>query len=112
MTLRRVGGALGVALLGSPPAQGYSDRIDTVDLRAATEGARDLLAAALAVAVRLGEPALAASARAGYVHGMAIVLYATAAIALLGAVLAAVLLSGRPTARTAVDNKEPDPSLR
>lgn len=100
MTLRQVGGALGVALLGSLLAQGYRDRVDTAGLPApAADGARDSIAAALAVAARLGDPALAISAKAAYVHGMAIVLYTTAAIAALSALLTAVLLPGRPTGR-------------
>ncbi|GAA1025761.1 DHA2 family efflux MFS transporter permease subunit [Virgisporangium ochraceum] len=107
MTLRQVGGALGVALLGSLLAQGYSGRVDMAGLPVpAADAARDSLAAALAVAARLDDAALAASAKAAYVHGVSIVLYTTAAIAVLSALLTAVLLPGRPTGRKA-DDQEP-----
>ncbi|GHE38799.1 MFS transporter [Streptomyces lavendulocolor] len=101
MTLRQAGGALGVAVLGSLLAQGYTDRLDVTGLPGpAAEAARDNIAGALAVAERLNLPALAASAESAYVHGMTLVLIATLAIALLGAALTAVLLPGRPaTAR-------------
>ncbi|RKN50307.1 MFS transporter [Micromonospora endolithica] len=97
MTLRQVGGALGVALLGSLLAKGYTDRVDVTGLPApAADAACESLAAALAAAARLGEPALAASAQSAYLHGMTIVLYTTAAIAVLSALLTAALLPGRP----------------
>lgn len=98
MTLRQVGGALGVALLGSLLAQGYSDRVDTSRLpNAAADVATDSIAGALAVAVRVGDPVLADSAKSAYVHGMTLVLIATAVIAALSAALTAVFLTGRPT---------------
>ncbi|MCZ4507402.1 MFS transporter [Streptomyces sp. ActVer] len=97
MTLRQAGGALGVAVLGSLLAQGYTDRLAVSQLPGpAAEAARDNIAGALAVAERLGLPALATSARDAYVHRMALVLTTTAAIALLSAVLAALFLPGRP----------------
>ncbi|TDC71419.1 MFS transporter [Streptomyces hainanensis] len=97
MTLRQVGGVLGVALLGSLLAQGYTDRLATSDLdEAAADSARDSLAGALAVAARLGDAALADSARTAFMHGMTLVLVVTGAVALLSAVLTAVLLPGRP----------------
>ncbi|MFG1995222.1 MFS transporter [Actinoplanes sp. NPDC048988] len=98
MTLRQVGGALGVALLGSLLAQGYTNRLDNTGLPAtAADAARDSLAAALAVAARLGDPALAADAKNAYLHGMTLVLYTTATIAALSAILTAALLPGQPT---------------
>ncbi|MEV1319380.1 MFS transporter [Micromonospora arborensis] len=102
MTLRQVGGALGVALLGSLLAQGYGDRLDTTGLPApAADVAHDSIAGALAVATRLGNPALALDAKAAYLHGMTLVLVATAIIALVSAILTAVLLPGRPAAPAA-----------
>jgi hypothetical protein len=47
------------------------------------------------VAARLGDPALAASAQAAYLHGMTLVLLACAAIVTLGTVLAAAFLPGQ-----------------
>ncbi|WP_128643981.1 MFS transporter [Rhodococcus opacus] len=97
MTLRQVGGALGVALLGSLLAQGYTDRLAVDDLPApAAEPAHDSLAGALTVAARLGDTALIASAKAAYLHGMSLVLIATAAVALVGAALTATLMPGQP----------------
>ncbi|MEU8216804.1 MFS transporter [Micromonospora taraxaci] len=110
MTLRQVGGALGVALLGSLLAQGYGDRLDTTGLPApAADVAHDSIAGALAVATRLGNPALALDAKTAYLHGMTLVLVATAIIALVSAILTAVLLPGRPTAPAAADTEVSQP---
>ncbi|WP_211318606.1 MFS transporter [Nocardioides silvaticus] len=99
MTLRQTGGALGVALLGSLLAEGYAGRVNTAGLPAeAAVAARESIAGALAAATRLGEPALASSANAAYLHGMTLVLIATAITAGLSAVLTALLLPGKPTA--------------
>ena len=97
MTLRQVGGALGVALLGSLLAQGYTNRLTANGLSASeSETARDSLAGALSVATRLGDPALASSAQAAFVHGMTLVLLVTAGITLLSAVAIAVKMPGSP----------------
>ena len=99
MTLRQTGGALGVALLGSLLAEGYANRVDTAGLPAeAAAAARESIAGALAAATRLAEPSLAASAHAAYLHGMSLVLIATATTAGLSALLTALLLPGKPTA--------------
>jgi EmrB/QacA subfamily drug resistance transporter len=98
MTLRQTGGALGVALLGSLLAQGYTDRLDVTGLPPeAAATAKESIAGAAAVATRIAEPALAASANEAYLHGMNLVLVATAIAAGISAVLTAVLLPGRPT---------------
>ncbi|UQU67446.1 MFS transporter [Couchioplanes caeruleus] len=108
MTLRQIGGALGVALLGSLLAQGYTNRLDVTGLPAdAANTARESIAAGLAVAARLGDPALATAAKIAYLQGMTIVLYTTAAIAILSAALTAALLPGRPTAG---DGAAPEPA--
>ncbi|CDZ89525.1 MFS transporter [Rhodococcus ruber] len=99
MTLRQVGGALGVAVLGSVLAQGYTDRLDTVGLpTAAADTARDSLAGALAIAARLNLPEVGLSAQAAYLHGIALVLLVTAALALLGACVTIARLPGHPPA--------------
>ncbi|HET6298081.1 MAG TPA: MFS transporter [Kribbella sp.] len=101
MTLRQTGGALGVALLGSLLAQGYTDRLPTTGLNPEQiPAATDSIAGALALAARLGDPTLAASARDAYVHGMTLVLVAAGAIALLSAALTAVAMPGRPQQAT------------
>ncbi|MET9830683.1 DHA2 family efflux MFS transporter permease subunit [Streptomyces sp. NPDC006385] len=101
MTLRQVGGAVGIALLGSLVADAYRDRIDTGGLPgAAAEAARDSLSGAHAVAEQLGLPALARSADAAYVDGMATVLVVCGIAALVTAALTALLLPNtRPTER-------------
>ncbi|HEX7745645.1 MAG TPA: DHA2 family efflux MFS transporter permease subunit [Micromonosporaceae bacterium] len=96
MTLRQAAGALGVALLGSLLAEVYADRVAVATLPApAADGARDSIAGALAIATRLGDAALASSAREAYVGGMDVVLAACAGIAVLGAVLSFAFLPGR-----------------
>ena len=98
MTLRQTGGALGVALLGSLLAEGYADRVNTAGLPAEAAGAaRESIAGALAAATRLGEPGVAASAHAAFLHGMTLVLIATAITAGLSALLTTFFLPGRPT---------------
>ncbi|NGO43631.1 MFS transporter [Streptomyces ureilyticus] len=99
MTLRQVGGAIGIALLGSLVASAYGDRIDTSGLpAAAADAARESLTGAHAVAERLGLPGLARSADAAYVDGMGTVLVVCGMAALVTALLTAALL---PNARPA-----------
>ncbi|MEU0350912.1 DHA2 family efflux MFS transporter permease subunit [Streptomyces sp. NPDC006237] len=102
MTLRQAGGALGVAVLGSLLAQGYTDKLAApTDLPGpAADAARDSVAGALAVAERLNLPSLADSAKDAYVHGMTLVLLTTAAMTLLSAALTALFLRGRPAPST------------
>ncbi|MGI5245828.1 MFS transporter [Dactylosporangium sp. CA-139066] len=89
MTLRQVGGALGVALLGSLTSAVYRDR-----LAGAPETARQSISAAVAVAARTGDRALAATARAGFLDAMTAVLLVCAGIAVVGGVLVALFLPG------------------
>jgi len=108
MTLRQTGGALGVALLGSLLAEGYTSRVNTAGLPAeAAAAARESIAGALAATTRLGDPALASSAHAAYLHGMSLVLIATAITAGLSALLTALLLPGKPTAGSDHDRRWP-----
>jgi EmrB/QacA subfamily drug resistance transporter len=82
LAMRQLGGALGVALLGS-----LASAIYTGHLPAGAPGpARDSVAGAVALAARIGDPALADAARHGYVTAMAAVLLACAGVAVLGAV--------------------------
>ncbi|MER6087316.1 MFS transporter [Streptomyces bluensis] len=93
MTLRQVGGAIGIALLGSLVAGSYGDRVDTARLPAeAADAARASLTGAHAVAEQLGLPALARSADTAYVDGMSAVLVVCGIAALVAALLTAVLL--------------------
>ncbi|WP_328553733.1 MULTISPECIES: MFS transporter [unclassified Streptomyces] len=109
MTVRQVGGAIGIALLGSLLASTYADRLDTSALpRAAAEVAGDSLVGAHVVADRLGDHALAASANAAYIHGMDLVLLVSGIAALVTALLAAALL---PSPRRAAPVPEEDTAM-
>ena len=72
--------------------------MNTAGLPAEAAGAaRESIAGALAAATRLGEPGVAASAHAAFLHGMTLVLIATAITAGLSALLTTFFLPGRPT---------------
>lgn len=95
-TFRQVGGALGVALLGSVLSAAYTRHLDVTGLPApAAHAARDTVAGAVAVAARLHDTALAASAQSAYTRAMDQLLVVCAAAALLGALLAALFLPAR-----------------
>ena len=94
MSLRQTGGALGVALLGSLLSAVYRNGVGD----GAPAVARESVTGAVALAGQLGDAALAATARAAYVDAMAAVLLACAGLAVVGAVLAAVLLPARADA--------------
>jgi predicted MFS family arabinose efflux permease len=101
MALRQVGGALGVAVLGSLANAAYTGRLDLTGLPAEAAGAaRDSVTAGMAVARALGSPALADSVATAYVHAMTVVLLTTAAVAVLGAVVAALRLPARAEVRS------------
>jgi hypothetical protein len=91
MALRQTGGALGVALLGSLLSAVFRDGLGA----GAPAAAGDSVSAALAVAAKLGDAGLAATARTAYADAMAAVLLACAVLAVVGAVLAAFLLPAR-----------------
>jgi EmrB/QacA subfamily drug resistance transporter len=98
MTVRQVGGALGVALLGSVSASAYTDRLVVAGLPdSAARIARDSVNAAVALADRLSDPALAASARTAYLHAMDVVLACCAVVALAGAAFVAMFMPARST---------------
>jgi EmrB/QacA subfamily drug resistance transporter len=102
MTLRQVGGALGVALLGSLLAGTYAGRLDLTGLPAPlAEAAQDSVASGVAVARELSDAALLTSVHSAYIHAMDVVLVACAAVAVAGAVLAALLLPARPAVLSA-----------
>ncbi|MEW2357352.1 DHA2 family efflux MFS transporter permease subunit [Spirillospora sp. NPDC029432] len=98
--LRQTGAALGIAALGSLVASVYRGRLDPgalPDDAAAT--ARDSVGGAAALAERLGDPALLASARDAYVQGMNAALAACALAALAVAALVAAFQPGRAAER-------------
>jgi len=85
-TTRVAGGALGVAVLGSLLASGYRGEMDSI--AGLPEAARDSLGGALA----LGDPRIAAAAQDAFVSGMHTAALVAAAVALAGAIVAAVFL--------------------
>ncbi|MFI1562650.1 MFS transporter [Streptomyces sp. NPDC020490] len=99
MTLRQVGGALGIALLGSLLSGAFRDRLDVTGLPASAAGtARESVVAAHIVAGRTHSAGLTASANEAYVHGMGLVLLVCGVAALVAALLAGALLPGTRTA--------------
>ncbi len=97
-TTRELGGALGVAVLGSIVASRYSSRIDPLLSSfppAARAAAARSVSAAVGASRSLGESqgaALATAARKGYVSGMSLATMIASSIALLAAVIVYRLL--------------------
>ncbi|GAA3137102.1 DHA2 family efflux MFS transporter permease subunit [Streptomyces echinatus] len=108
MTLRQVGGAIGIALLGSLLSGAFRDRLDVTGLPAAlADTARDSVVAAHLVAGETGRARLAASADGAYVHGMGLVLLVCGAAALVSALLAAAFLPGPAPAAASEPGRAP-----
>ncbi|MGH9190276.1 MAG: MFS transporter [Acidimicrobiales bacterium] len=109
-TTRQVGGALGVAVLGSLLASSYQSSLDGAMAgsglpRALADAGRSSVGGAVAAAQRLGgEPgrALAAAARRAYVDGMATGVLVAAGVALVGAVVALAFLPSRAPSEAVV----------
>jgi DHA2 family multidrug resistance protein-like MFS transporter len=110
-TTRQVGGALGVAVLGSVLSSVYGSRLDgTFAGRPLPEPARDGIGGALAVAAQMPAQvgdALAHAARSAFVDGMDRTLLVATGVALAGALLALVWLPAR--VREAHDSHSPEP---
>ncbi|MFC4532618.1 MFS transporter [Sphaerisporangium dianthi] len=103
--LRQVGSAVGVALLGGVLSALYIAHLPA----GAPEAARD----SVAIAVRLGDPALTAAAHDAYVYGMDLVLALCAVLSLLTAALMASRLPStteRPPTPTPHQTLNPHPT--
>ncbi|MFE9847376.1 MFS transporter [Streptomyces sp. NPDC005576] len=102
-TFRQVGGALGIAVLGSVLSTVYRGDIEG-HLSAVPAGARDVagesIEATLGVAAKLGPAGkpLAAAAADAFISAMHVAALGSAAIALAGAVVVALFLPGKPAA--------------
>ncbi|MEU3985707.1 MFS transporter [Streptomyces sp. NPDC026672] len=102
-TFRQVGGALGIAVLGSVLATSYRTGIEG-RLGVLPAGLRDTagesIEATLGVAARLGPrgDALIGSANDAFLHAMHVTALCGAGVAILGAVITALFLPGRPPA--------------
>ncbi|WP_069770925.1 MFS transporter [Streptomyces sp. LUP30] len=102
MTLRQVGGAVGIALLGSLLAGVFRDRLDVSGLPAGVaDTAGGSVVAAHVIAEKAHAAGLAASANDAYVHGMDVVMLVCGIAALVSALLAAAFLPGSGPARAA-----------
>jgi MFS family permease len=109
-TTRQVGGALGVAVLGSLLATNYSDAMRGPASTLPPEVAavtRDSVGAALAVAAQLGDPATALAlvnaARIAFIDAMGTTLVIGAGVTLVGAAIALLFLPAR------AENEEASP---
>ncbi|MCX5114442.1 MFS transporter [Streptomyces sp. NBC_00378] len=107
-TFRQVGGALGVAVLGSVLSTVYRGDIEG-HLAALPAGARDAagesIEATLAIADKLGPAGapLIASANEAFLKAMHVTAIGSATIALVGALVVALFLPGRPPAAEGPD---------
>jgi EmrB/QacA subfamily drug resistance transporter len=102
-TTRQIGGALGVAVLGSVTNAAYRAHVGRSAAVAALPGAaravvRDGIGNALVVAQKLGTGTLAADAKVAFVHAMSSTVLIAAVVALGGALVALVWLPARPAA--------------
>ncbi len=102
-TTRQVGGALGVAVLGSLTAAAYHEQFGATKSvaalpPAAAHAARDSIGGAVEVAEHMGAAGqqLVADASASFVHAMSTTLLIAAVVALGGAVVALIFLPARP----------------
>ena len=97
--MRQVGGTIGVAVLGTVMATEYRAHLSLPALPAATEHlVRSGVAGGVAVARAAGSPPLLALVRNAYVHGLDVMLWVCAGIAVASALLALAFLPGRTRA--------------
>jgi EmrB/QacA subfamily drug resistance transporter len=114
-TARQVSGALGVAVLGSILAQAYRGQLSP-HLSVLPEAARSAAAGSItgtqAVAARLGPAGkmLADAGDSAFVHAMHITTLISALITLLGAVVVAIWMPGRPAREETVAEAAPAPA--
>ncbi len=102
-TIRQLGGALGVAVLGAVLSSAYRGHLgDAADglPAAAEEAARESISGAYGVAEQAGNTALIQSANDAFVTAMHYASVGTTVFALLGALVAALWLPGRRPAGT------------
>src|SRR5215472_9444119 len=91
--MRQVGGTIGVAVLGTVLATVYQSRLHPTGLPAATVAAlRNSVAGGVATARAAGSSALLDAVRSAYIHGLDVMLWACAGIAIASALLAVVFL--------------------
>jgi MFS transporter, DHA2 family, multidrug resistance protein len=110
--VRQVGATIGVAVLGTLISNGYTSRLHLDGLPApAASAARSSVAGGVAVAQRLGSPALLDDVRSAFIHGMDIMLWTCGGIALASALLALAFLPRRAgSAAGSAEQTEPAPA--
>ena len=97
--VQKAGAPLSAAVLGSVLASAYHSQLPAAGLPAATRGAvRSSVFAGIAAARKLGSPALLESVRSAFVHGIDMMLWVSAGLAVTGVVLALLFLPWRATA--------------
>ncbi|MER7369928.1 DHA2 family efflux MFS transporter permease subunit [Nonomuraea wenchangensis] len=111
-TVRQVAGALGVAVLGSVLSSSYRGHMEPVlaGLPAGVQhAAGESIMATMGVAEALGErgQALVKPAFAAFIEGMHVTALVSAAIALLGVIVVARWMPGKPKPVQQVEQKEP-----
>src|SRR6185312_11153539 len=105
-SVQKAGAPLSAAVLGSVIASGYQSQLHLAALPAATAGAvRSSVFAGIVVARKLGSPALLASVRSAFVHGIGLMLWVSAGLAVVAVILALLFLPWRATAA------EPGPAV-
>jgi MFS transporter, DHA2 family, multidrug resistance protein len=96
--VQKAGAPLSSAVLGSILAAGYQSQLHLAGLPAAAANAvRSSVFAGIAVAHQLDSPALLASVRAAFVHGIDSMLWVSAGLAVAAVILAALFLPWRVT---------------
>lgn len=121
-TTREIGGALGVAILGSITTATYASRItahaEFATLKAASPAAADAVKSSVGAAALVAEKlpdqlahTLTTAANAAFIDGIHDALVVGALVALGGALVALLFLPARPRARSAVDRLIEDASL-
>ncbi len=94
--VRMIGGSFGAAILGSAMNSGYRGDLVLSGLPAATARAmRESVFAGLAVARKLGSPALLDTVRRAFVHGMDVMLFVSVGVAVIGIVLTVIFLPSK-----------------
>jgi DHA2 family multidrug resistance protein-like MFS transporter len=97
--VQKAGAPLSAAVLGSVIAWGYHSQLPAAGLPAATASAvRSSVFAGIAAAHALGSAPLLASVRSAFVHGIAAMLWVSAALAVVGMAAALLFLPWRATA--------------
>jgi EmrB/QacA subfamily drug resistance transporter len=108
-TTRQVGGALGVAIIGSVASSLYASRVIDAIPAGTPPRLADQIENSLGFALRIGDrvPGLADAARGAFVHGMQAAVLVAAVAAVVGAIVTALWLPAR-----ARDAHPDDPEAR